>query len=54
MNKPPKVCPQCGSEDLEGHDSDFWGDGTASQDIECSECNTTWSELYQFTGIEIT
>lgn len=52
--KPPKTCPQCHSNDLEGHDQDFWGDGTASQDLQCGNCFTTWTEQYEFTGIEIT
>lgn len=44
-------CPSCGSHDIEG--GNFNSDsGYVWQNIECSDCGTSWKEIYSESGSE--
>lgn len=42
-------CPACGDERIEAQHVEV-ADGAASQDVTCTECGTTWTDLYKLTG----
>lgn len=42
-------CPYCSSSDIEELDFDFCGD-VATQDMECMECEKSWTATYELTG----
>lgn len=43
------VCPACGSSNLWGHSVDVDG-ATASQPVECLDCDANWNDAYVLTG----
>lgn len=43
-------CLYCGSSDIEGESVTVDGGG-AWQDISCSECHATWSDIYTLTNV---
>lgn len=51
--QPPTNCPNC-----DGHDIDHYGDqhdsGTHFDYLGCGSCGTRWTEVYEFSHIEIT
>lgn len=43
------VCPVCGSDDLDGGSVDIDA-GTATQEVVCLECLSSWTDVYTLTG----
>jgi hypothetical protein len=44
-------CPVCGSDMLEGWDFTT-DDGIASQEVNCTECNASWRDVFTLTGYD--
>jgi len=44
------ACPYCGCTNIEGEPVDT-GDGSAMQDVFCTECDGKWEDVYTLTGI---
>ena len=42
-------CPVCGSDDIEGESIDIFGN-TASQDVFCHNCESSWVDFYRLDG----
>lgn len=42
-------CPACGDERIEGDPVEIMG-GSAYQDVTCTECGATWTDVYELTG----
>ena len=45
------VCPVCGSESVEGDGLEVDA-GTATQEVNCTECKATWEDRYTLTSYE--
>ena len=48
-------CPTCDSTNIEGDSVDIDGSG-AMQDVYCTECGTSWTDIYTFesrTNVEV-
>lgn len=41
-------CPRCRSEDIQGNEVDI-DEGTASQEMTCSNCGFEWLDVYTLT-----
>lgn len=44
-------CPVCGSEDIEGYDTEF-DIGMAWQNCTCAACKSEWTDTYTLTGYD--
>jgi transposase-like protein len=44
------ICPYCGSQDITGQDVEI-DEGVASQEVDCSNCDKTWTDQYDLVGI---
>jgi formate dehydrogenase maturation protein FdhE len=44
-------CPVCGSTEIEGNDTDMGGQ-TATQEISCLACESTWVDVYKLIGYD--
>ena len=46
-----RVCPMCRSKDVQGGPVDT-GDGYATQELVCSECSASWTDVYTLVRYE--
>ncbi len=46
----PTVCPWCGG-GLHGDSAPEVDEGVATQEIECTECNRSWCDVYRLSGM---
>lgn len=44
-------CPYCGSDQIEGESVDI-SSGSASQLVNCLECNSNWVDIYKLVDVE--
>ena len=42
-------CPVCGKHNLEGESVDIDG-GSATQEMYCTDCESSWTDMYTLTG----
>ncbi len=47
----PFQCPFCGTDSISAGETDL-GDGIASQEIHCPDCDHRWTDLYQLVDVE--
>ena len=46
------MCPNCGTNNIEGLDSVAVQEGRATQSVICNICDATWDDQYNLVGYE--
>ena len=47
--KNPNSCPYCGAQNIEASN---WDGDTATEEVECKDCNKNWYDCYELVGME--
>ena len=51
INSEGSRCPSCGNRDIQGHGVEIDGN-RATQEMDCLECDTHWTDIYILSSVE--